>query len=158
LDRVTAEGFATLRVDDRGSGKSTGPIADVTFDDLVADVRAWAAFLLAREHVDPKRVFVIGHSEGGETAPILACERPLAGVVLMAAPGRSIFAILREQKQQALAGMPKPFVDSSLADHQKALGLRCREGEGDPTKLPLEYRSEWPNRAWYRSHARHDPI
>jgi pimeloyl-ACP methyl ester carboxylesterase len=101
---------------------------------------------------------VIGHSEGGETAPILACERPLAGIVLMAAPGRSLFDILREQKTQALAGMPPKFVESELAEHARALELLCKDGAGDASQLRADYRGEWANRAWYRSHAKHDPI
>jgi pimeloyl-ACP methyl ester carboxylesterase len=176
LDRLTEEGFLVLRVDDRGVGASRGPTAHLSYDDLVADARACVDLLLARDDVDHEHVFVIGHSEGGETAPILACERELAGIVLMAPPGRSLFAILREQNEAALvaAGLPKALVESELEEHRKALEILAREpaaraggatsealaGDDDtpPSELRLDFRGEWRNRAWYRGHARHDPI
>jgi pimeloyl-ACP methyl ester carboxylesterase len=160
LDRLTKAGFLVLRVDDRGVGLSSGPTEGTTFEDLVADARACVDFLLRRADVDAKRVFVIGHSEGGETAPVLACERPLAGIVLLAAPGRSLFEILREQKRFALesAGLPRRMVEAELEEHGRALELLTSESEVDPGELRVDYRPERKNRAWYRSHARHDPI
>jgi len=160
LDRLTEEGFVVLRADDRGVGGSVGPGVDVSYDDLVADARACVDFLLARADVEAEHLFVLGHSEGGETAPILACERPLAGIVLMAAPGRSMFAIMRDQKRMALedAGMPAKVVDSELEVHAKALELLTKPGNLDSEELRVDYRPEIRNRAWYQSHARHDPI
>src|SRR5262249_58570341 len=70
LDRLTREGFLVLRFDDRGVGASTGPTQDIVFDDLVGDGRRAVRYLLARPDVDPKRVAVIGHSEGGLSAPV----------------------------------------------------------------------------------------
>jgi pimeloyl-ACP methyl ester carboxylesterase len=160
LDRATEAGFLVLRVDDRGAGASTGPLADLSFDDLVEDARACVDFLLARSDVDAKRVFVIGHSEGGETAPILACERPIAGVVLLAAPGRTMFEILREQKKRALeeAGLPALLVEPQLEEHAKFLRLVSAEGPVDPSQVGLEYRPYLSQRRWFQSHAKHDAL
>src|SRR5262249_48286028 len=88
LDRPPREGFLVLRFDDRGVGGSTGPIQDLDFDGLTGDGRRAVHYLLARTDVDPKRVAVIGHSEGALSAPVLAASEPLAAIVLMASPGR----------------------------------------------------------------------
>lgn len=160
LDHLTEAGFLVLRVDDRGAGATTGPTSDLSYDDLVADARACVDFLLKRSDVDPKRVAVIGHSEGGETAPILACERPLAAIVLMAAPGRDMKAILREQKQRALDDLhlPEAEIEKEMAMHAKFLDLACAEGPIDPKELPKEYAPYLKERRWFQSHARHDCI
>ena len=166
LDRLVEEGFAVLRVDDRGVGRSTGPTTNLSYDDLIADARACADFLLARPDVDAKHVFAIGHSEGGETAPIVACERPLAGAVLMAAPGRSLKQILHDQKlaelQKAMAagvaGLTQAQLDAEMAEHAKFLELICGEGEIDPTQIRADYRPYLAQRAWFQGHAKHDAL
>lgn len=160
LDHLTEAGFLVLRVDDRGAGATTGPIDDVSYDDLVGDARACVDFLMKRPDVDPKRIAVIGHSEGGETAPILACERPLAAIVLMAAPGRGMKAILREQKRRSLEDLhlsPKE-VEEELAIHAKFLDLVCSEGPIDPKGVRADYAPFLKNRRWFQSHAGHDCI
>lgn len=160
LDHLTDAGFLVLRVDDRGAGASGGPLEGLTFDALVDDARACVDFLLTRPDVDPARVFVIGHSEGGVTAPVLACERPLRGIVLMAAPGRGLCEILREQKRNGLeaAGLPKPLIEQELAEHAKFLALATGDGEVRPEDVRLDYRPALKDREWFRSHARHDPL
>src|SRR5262245_48111264 len=100
LDRLTEAGFCVLRVDDRGAGGSTGPLENISYDDLVSDALACVDFLLARSDVDPERVAVIGHSEGGLTAMIAADRREkIAAIVTMAAAGRSILDVLKEEKE-----------------------------------------------------------
>jgi pimeloyl-ACP methyl ester carboxylesterase len=160
LDRLTEAGFLVLRVDDRGAGATTGPAGDVSYDDLVGDARACVDFLMKRSDVDRERVAVIGHSEGGETAPILACERPLAAIVLMAAPGRDLKAILREQKRRALEELhiPEADVEAELAVHAKFLDLACGVGPIDPKEVRADYAPFLKNRRWFQSHFRHDCI
>jgi pimeloyl-ACP methyl ester carboxylesterase len=160
LDHLTQAGFAVLRVDDRAVGKSGGPTDGVSFDDLVADARACVDWLLKRPDVDAARVVVIGHSEGGETAPLLACERPLAAIVLMAAPGRTMVEILREQKRAGLAaaGVAEALIASELEVHAKFLELVTGDGAIDPSQVRVDYRPSLAQRAWFQSHAKHDPI
>jgi alpha-beta hydrolase superfamily lysophospholipase len=160
LDRLTEDGFVVLRVDDRGAGATTGPTDDSSFDDLIGDARACVDFLMKRAEVDPARVAVLGHSEGGETAPILACERPLAAIVLMAGPGRDLKKILRDQKRQALEDLhlPKATVDDELAVHAKFLDLVCSDGPVDPKEVRADYQPFLKNRKWFQSHARRDCI
>ena len=87
-DHLTRNGIAVLRVDDRGVGGSTGRFADATSEDFASDTEAGVAFLRTRKEIDPKRIGLIGHSEGGLIAPIVATRtKGLAFVVLMAGPG-----------------------------------------------------------------------
>ncbi len=160
LDRLTAQGYVVLRVDDRGSGATTGPTGDTSFDDLVGDARACVDFLMKRPDVDPKRVVVIGHSEGGETAPILACERPLAAIVLMAGPGRSLAAIMCEQARRGLEelGMPKAAIDAEIAARAQFLERVASDEAIDPASVSAEYAPFLAMRKWLQSHARHDAI
>jgi len=75
-DHLTRHGIAVLRYDDRGVGKSTGNFASATSEDFAGD--AWAAWqtLSTRPGIDPKRVGLVGHSEGGLIAPMLAALIP----------------------------------------------------------------------------------
>ena len=87
-DHLTRRGIAVLRYDDRGVGKSTGSFASATSEDFAGD--AWTAWqtLSARPEIDPKRLGLLGHSEGGLIAPMLAASRPeIAFVVMLAGTG-----------------------------------------------------------------------
>lgn len=89
-DRLTRLGMAVLRVDDRGVGGSghDGDPKDDTTMDFASDVRSSLAFLRSRPEVDSGRSGLIGHSEGGLIATIVAAaDTSIAFVVLLAAPG-----------------------------------------------------------------------
>jgi pimeloyl-ACP methyl ester carboxylesterase len=87
-DDLTRRGIAVLRYDKRGAGGSTGRSPDVTTADFAVDARAAVAFLRTRTDIDPSRVGLIGHSEGGAIAPMVAADDPkIAFVVMMAGPG-----------------------------------------------------------------------
>lgn len=87
-DRLTRAGFEVLRCDDRGTAKSTGNYAAATTADFVTDARAEVAYLRSRPEVDRAHVGLIGHSEGGLIAPLLAAEdKTIAFIVLLAGPG-----------------------------------------------------------------------
>jgi uncharacterized protein len=161
LDRVTSAGFLVLRVDDRGAGQSSDLPPNASFLDLVADARACVEFLGKRADVDPARIALIGHSEGGETVPLLAAERPsIAAVVLLAAPGRPILEIIADQTRLALEkqGLPPEEIERQLAAVRAFLERVAGDGEIDPAGLAPEELVALQNRAWMQSHARQDPI
>ena len=77
-----------LRVDDRGVGGSGGDTRSATTEDLAGDVETGIGFLLQRPEIDANRIGLIGHSEGGLIAPIVAARSAaIAYIVLMAGPG-----------------------------------------------------------------------
>jgi len=87
-DYLTRRGIAVLRYDKRGIGASGGDLAHATTLDFAADAAAAVAWLLTRRDIDPRRIGLIGHSEGGVIAPIVADKhRSVAFIVLLAAPG-----------------------------------------------------------------------
>lgn len=87
-DYLSRRGFAVLRVDDRGVGGSRGATPNDTSADYATDVEAGVAYLRTRPDIDPARIALIGHSEGGLIAPIVASRDPsLGGIILMAGPG-----------------------------------------------------------------------
>jgi len=89
-DYLTRQAIAVLRFDDRGVGKSTGEFAKATSADFATDVFAGVEYLKTRKEINPKQIGLIGHSEGGLIAPMVAAQSPDAAfIVLMAGPGIS---------------------------------------------------------------------
>jgi uncharacterized protein len=87
-DYLTRQGIAVLRVDDRGVGGSTGSAPNSTTENFAADVTAGIEFLKTRKEIDPKQIGLIGHSEGGLVAPMVAAQNgDVAFIVLMAGAG-----------------------------------------------------------------------
>jgi hypothetical protein len=87
-DYLTRRGIAVLRVDDRGVGGSTGDVAHATTEDFAGDALAAVAYLKSRADIDPQRIGLVGHSEGGLIAPMAAVRsRDVAFIVLLAGPG-----------------------------------------------------------------------
>ncbi len=89
-DFLTREGFAVLRMDDRGIGGSEGSKMSVGVDVLCSDVLQGVSFLRSIEEVDPSRIGVLGHSAGAILGPIVAArDGDLAAVVMLAGVGRT---------------------------------------------------------------------
>jgi uncharacterized protein len=116
-DHLARQGFGVLRYDKRCTGAS-GCKPKWTFDDLVDDAREAMAFLRKRPEVDPAKLFVFGHGEGGFVGSVLGTsDEKLAGVILAASPGRTWNKLLRDQFQQQMreAGKPEPEISAFIA-------------------------------------------
>ena len=97
-DYLTLRGIAVLRVDDRGVGGSTGDLNEATSVDLAGDALAGVEFLKSQKDIDPRRIGLIGHSEGGLIAPLAAARSSdVAFIALIAGPGTSGEQILYSQ-------------------------------------------------------------
>jgi pimeloyl-ACP methyl ester carboxylesterase len=121
-DRLTRDGIAVLRVDDRGFAKSTGNFSTATDDDFAVDTAANVAFLRHRPDIDPARIGLIGHSEGGIVAPKVAVQDPkIAFIVLMAGPGVPLSDVLRAQRAKLMPAMGQTSEEiqrgQALVDH-----------------------------------------
>lgn len=117
-DALTRRGVAVLRVDDRGVGGSTGEVRTATTADFAGDAAAGVAYLRGRTDINPHRIGVMGHSEGGVIAPMVAARNPaVAFIVLLAGSGMPGEALMLEQKRLAetAAGLPPAAVDRSGA-------------------------------------------
>ena len=97
-DYLTRNGIAVLRVDDRGVGGSEGKTGEATSKDFAGDVLAGVNFLKTRKEINPAKTGLIGHSEGGLIAPLVATKtNDVAFIVLLAGPGIVGEQILYEQ-------------------------------------------------------------
>jgi len=87
-DYLTRHGIAVLRYDDRGVAESTGNFATATSKDFAGDARAGVTFLKQHQRINPDQIGLIGHSEGGMIAPMIAAESDeVAFIVLLAGTG-----------------------------------------------------------------------
>jgi pimeloyl-ACP methyl ester carboxylesterase len=85
-DALTSAGVGVLRYDDRGVGSSTGDHEGATIDDFTDDARAAIDYLESRDDVDPERIGLFGHSEGGVYAAKLGATDPRVAYIGMMAP------------------------------------------------------------------------
>lgn len=99
-DHLTRAGIAVLRFDDRGHGESTGDVSQATSSDLADDVLAGVRWLAGRDEIDPRRIGIVGHSEGGILAPMAATRsRQVAFVVMLAGTGVPGLEVLMAQSE-----------------------------------------------------------
>ncbi|HKU54356.1 MAG TPA: alpha/beta fold hydrolase [Rhizomicrobium sp.] len=118
-DALARQGIAVLRADKRGVGKSGGDPKTATSRDFAADTQAAIAYLKQVKTINPRRIGLIGHSEGGLIAPMVAAEDPsVAFIVLMAGPGLKGEDIL--DRQQRLIGQAMDVAPGAL---ESALAL-----------------------------------
>ncbi len=118
-DHLAKQGIATFRFDERGVGQSTGDFANATSEDFARDVEAIIEYFKKDDRIDPRWIFLIGHSEGGYVAPMVASHRDdVAGIILLAGsgvPGRQI--VLDQTRRIAQAA----GADEAALDDQETL-------------------------------------
>ncbi len=114
-DYLTKQGFAVLRVDDRGKGKTKGAVATATSADFANDVEAGLAFLKKQSNIDTTRLGLIGHSEGGLIAALLSSRRTdINFIILLAGPGVNGAELMAAQNVAMLTtqGFKKDIADA----------------------------------------------
>jgi pimeloyl-ACP methyl ester carboxylesterase len=140
-DYLTRHGIEVLRVDDRGTAKSTGDFTKATTEDFAADVMAGIDFLKTRKEVNQKQIGLIGHSEGGVIAPMVAAKSPdVAFIVMMA--GTSITGEEIIQLQSALIAKAQGASDAQVAKSQamRASMFAVLKQENDPATAEKKIR------------------
>ncbi len=114
-DYLTRNGIGVLRYDDRGCFESKGNFSKATTNDLATDVEAAVNYLKTRKDIDKKAIGLIGHSEGGIIAPIVAvADKDIRFIVLMAGtaiPGSELLIL-----QQNLIGKASGIPEDKLKD------------------------------------------
>ena len=139
-------GFVVLRYDKRGIGQSGGRAESASLADFAEDVRATVKMLSERRDVDPKRIAVVGHSEGGAIALITAAKEKRVGAVgLIAANGVTGAELILAQQQHLLDRS-----SFSAEEKQAKIELQRRIHEAVITgkgweQLPLELRRQVDN-------------
>ena len=99
-DHLTRKGIGVLRFDDRGTAYSTGDFQAATSEDFARDVLSAVAFLKKRHDIDHNNIGLVGHSEGGLIAPMVAAQtKDIAFIVMLAGPGITGYDILLQQSE-----------------------------------------------------------
>jgi pimeloyl-ACP methyl ester carboxylesterase len=134
-DYLTRRGIVVLRMDKRGVGKSKGNYGAATTADFANDAQAGVSYLKTRPEVDAKKIGLIGHSEGGEIAPIVAArDNDVAFIVMLAGPGVPGDQILAEQHRliELANGVPAAKVAKDNADEKQILAM-VEQGSDEAT-------------------------
>ncbi len=116
-DYLSRQGIAVLRYDDRGVGSSGGNAIEATTADLAVDARSAMEYLQERQETDPRKVGIVGHSEGGMIAMILASSHEdIAFIVSLAGPGVDGLTTLIDQGQYMarLSGASDSILEDKL--------------------------------------------
>ena len=151
-ETLASRGIAVLRVDDRGVGGSGGrdTLATATTSGFADDVRAEVAYLRSRSEIDPKRIALVGHSEGGIIAPMVAAnDSQIAAIVLLAGSGKSGAQISMEQLTYILdntPGVTPELRKQKLAEEQEIIA--AVQTGGDLSKYPAQVRLPWTKEFW----------
>jgi len=140
-DFFARRGIAVLRFDDRGVGKSEGKHDGATSADFATDAYSAVLFLKGRKEIDPKRIGVMGHSEGGLIAPMVAADHPadVGFIVLLAGPGVPGDEVLQRQQSEILKAMgEKPEAIKLSAKMMAAImPIAKQTGPADERKAKL---------------------
>ena len=139
-DALTRAGIAVLRYDDRGVGGSTGDPSKATSVDFSRDAEAAVDWLKEQPGIDQEKVGVVGHSEGGLIAAMLASRRSdLAGIVMLAGTGVDGGRILISQGELVLRSEGLGGVDqlrrSRIMQEAMIDAVRGSAADADPAAL-----------------------
>ncbi|WNJ21025.1 alpha/beta hydrolase [Pontibacter sp. G13] len=146
-DAFTKAGYAVFRYDDRGVGASTGQFATATTEDFASDALAVVKFLQKRADIDPDKIVVAGHSEGGAIATMLAAHHSeVAGAIFMAGPGVAMDEILIQQERDLFV---KSGFEPELMDRWKLVKEKLYKAvlnsndEGELEQIILAQAEDW---------------
>lgn len=141
-DHLTKQGFVVLRVDKRGIGQSTGNYSEATTEDFAADALAGVEYLKTRKEVDAEKIGLIGHSEGGLIAPMIAIKsNDVAFLLLMASPCVTGEAIVYAQEAliSRSMGVAEEQISHQINFQQQVLSIIKNESNLEKAeKLLLE--------------------
>jgi uncharacterized protein len=129
-DYLTRNGIAVLRYDDRGVGKSQGVYSTATTIDLATDASAALNYLKTNQLIDPKKIGLAGHSEGGIIAPIVASgNKEVAFIVSIAGTGVKGEDILHRQNHDIgiASGAPEKDVQTGISTNKTLFAILKKE-------------------------------
>ena len=142
-DYLTRHGIAVLRADDRGVGKSTGVFSKATTADFATDTEAGIAYLKTRKEIDPRKIGLIGHSEGGVIAPMIAARnKDVAFIVMMAGTGVPGDQIIPAQSEAIALATGKSAADAAKTAANLRDMMHLVETEKDEAALQKELKEK----------------
>jgi alpha-beta hydrolase superfamily lysophospholipase len=139
-DYLSRNGIAVLRFDDRGFGKSQGNYATATTADLATDAEAAVNLLKNNPKINQKEIGLIGHSEGGLIAPMIAASDPDIGfIVSLAGPGVTGQQIIIRQSQDIsrLSGIKENAIKESTDINKKLYAVLRKEKDNKKAETKI---------------------
>jgi uncharacterized protein len=139
-DHLTRLGFAVLRYDDRGAGKSGGDYHASTSLDFATDVESAVKFLKSRVDIDSNRIGLIGHSDGAMIAPIVATRSNDIGVIVMlAGPGINVGELMvkRQEMIERKLGKTEADVQKSVKYMERLINIITTADNDETLKSEL---------------------
>jgi len=133
-DYLTRNGIAVFRYDDRGVGLSQGNAVTATTADLATDAEAAFIYLKSRPEIDHETIGLIGHSEGGLIAPIVASSNyEIAFIVSLAGTGVKGEEIIHRQNSDISSAMEAEEKDikEAIATNKKLFAVLKKEPDND---------------------------
>ena len=140
-DYLSRHGVAVLRADDRGVGGSTGSTSGSTTADFAQDALAGVRFLKTHAKIDPAKIGLIGHSEGGVIAPLAASQSPdVAFIILLAGTGVPAPELLLRQAE--LISRAEGMTEEAIRREEEALNrtFAILKSEKDPATRTAKLR------------------
>jgi pimeloyl-ACP methyl ester carboxylesterase len=140
-DYLTRNGIAVLRYDDRGVAQSKGDFKTATTVDFASDVESAIAFLKTRKEINKSKIGLIGHSEGGIIAPMVAAKLKVVNfIVLLAGTGiRGDKLLLLQQEAIAKAsGTSDEAIQRNREINTKAFEMVFKSASTEALKRDLE--------------------
>lgn len=123
---LSAHGIAVLRLDDRGTGKTTGTYETATTGDFAEDALIAIRFLKTIKRISTHHIGVLGHSEGGAAAAIAAAEsKDVAFIVSVAGLATSGYESLIQQNQDLVNASQLSPVDKKRSNEINGLMFKA---------------------------------
>jgi len=139
-DYLTKNGIGVLRYDDRGVGQSKGDFKTATSADFATDVESAIEYLKTRKEINKNKIGLIGHSEGGLIAPMVASKsKDVSFIVLLSGPGISGYDILLLQTEliNKANGVDESKLQTELVFLKGALDIIIKGSDLDEIKSVL---------------------
>jgi len=139
-DHLTKNGIAVLRFDDRGIGESTGNFQEATTVGFASDVKSAVEYLKSRKEINKNKIGLIGHSEGGIIAPMVAAElEDINFIVLLAGTGISgdQLLLLQQELIGKASGMSETEIEKVWAINKGAFDIVLKSDNNDSLNIEL---------------------
>lgn len=153
---LSAAGIAVLRYDDRGVAESGGVFESAGLFDLAEDARSAIRFVSSHPLLDARRLGIVGHSEGGLIAALVAAKDPsIRAIALMGTLAHSLdHILLRQFERFASALRTDKARDEAVERREKSLATLKQTGDWESPDVEDEFRNNVPKiqRKWFEEH------
>ena len=160
---LAEEGFAVLRFDKRGVGKSEGEYLTAGFFDLVEDAKAVIEFVKEQPQIDPNQVILLGHNEGCIIAPVINNTHPVQGMIFLSPLTEPLVKTIEWQREKIIEDIRNTKglqgimlrilkVEKKFRKVNQQLVFQIRNSKGPV----INYKGQDINAKWYREHTEFD--